>query len=222
MRFHRSLALLAVWTSAVVIPSHAAEVQPSYAEHTLCVVELAQGESVAVISESFESVRVIQGESKAVFTGPPQKYAVMVSHPERGLRVQVTRIVRGDSPPPGPGPAPPGPTVPNKYGVGKPTYDAAIAVGDKLGVGVLADIWDSAQSRFAGLNTGSTVGDVTAINQWIAEQSRARLPNVARWQPWSTTVKQALGAAWDSGHTSREAYAEMIAEVLAALRAAQR
>ena len=74
----------------------AAEVQPAYPEYSLCRVKLAEGESVSVLSRSFEPVAVVQGSAVAVFTGRPDRYAVIVSKADGGTRILFTEIRRGE------------------------------------------------------------------------------------------------------------------------------
>lgn len=202
----------------------AAEVQPAYPEYSLCRIKLAEGESVSVLSRSFEPVAVVQGSAIAVFTGRPDRYAVIVSEVGGGTRILFTEIRRGDAPPdPGPGPDNPTPVVPpNAYGVGKVAYDNAVSVGDKAGAAVLADIWSSGASKFAATSSGNLIADVTAINQEIAANSRARLADSARWSTWATSVKTALAATWDRGNNTRDAYAATMREVAEAMRLAAR
>ena len=199
----------------------AAEVQPTYPEYSLCKIKLAEGESVSVLSRSFDPVAVVQGSAIAVFTGRPDRYAVIVSEAGGGTRILFTEIRRGDAP--DPGPDNPTPVVPpNAYGVGKIAYDNAVSVGDKAGAAVLADIWSSGASKFAATSTGNLIADVTAINQEIAANSRARLADSARWSTWATSVKTALAATWDRGNNTRDAYAATMREVAEAMRLAAR
>lgn len=223
MRFWLRYIVLGLLAALAAI-ANGADVLPEYPQHSLVRIKLAPDETVAVLSQDFLPIDLVTlpGEL-AVFTGPPGRYAVIVSGGQGITGVVVTRIVGQVPPgpnPPGPtppGPTPPNPDVPNKYGVGLAAYTAAVAVGKPAEAVTMADIYNSAAARMAGLGTGDLVADVTAVNNWIRQQRQERLPSPA-WQLWADQMQIALRKSWVSGNNTKEAYGATLLEVSSALR----
>lgn len=221
VKFLRAIVLVLVGFSV----ASGLEVAPKHSEHRLVRIKLEANESVAVLSQDFSPVDLVTIPGKlAAFTGPPGRYAIVISRDGNLAGIVTTSILRNggpddpDDPQPGPGPAPPAPVdVPNRYGVGRPAYDAAVAVGDPAGAKVLAEIYGAAQSRFAGLNSGDVVADVSTTTAWIKSESRSRLANDSKWDPFGTAVKEALQRSWLSGYNDRDGFAGMLGEISTAL-----
>jgi hypothetical protein len=200
------------------------EVAPKHSEHRLVRIKLEANESVAVLSRDFAPVDLVTIPGKlAAFTGPPGRYAIVVSRDGNLAGIVTTSILANgpdnpddpDVPEPGPGPAPP--TVPNKYGVGKVAYDAAVAAGDPAGAAVMAEVYEAAVGRFSGLNSGDIVADVTSTTAWIKSESRSRIEQQSKWDAWGEAVKTALQRGWSNGYNSREGFVGMLSEISAAM-----
>lgn len=155
-------------------------------------VNLDAGERATVLRSDFQSVDYTATPYGLAFVGPPDRYAVLVMS-DSGLQTLIVQITDDGVVPPKPEPDDPKPDDPkpddpkpppadllNRYGVGLPAYQSAVAIGDRLGAVELGNEAVGLANRMHG-------------GTLLADQARAQFAAACaqRGGPWAALQAEA-------------------------------
>lgn len=200
------LSLASVAFSAEIVPSGI--VPP----HSLVRVKLLAGERVWVLASSFEPVDVqaCTAENLLIWTGQPGRYVVLSWTADSQSQTVVT-IGQPDPPPPPPDPDPPPPPpptpdkVPNQFGLGLPSYQAAKRIGKAE---------EAARFALQLHKIARELGEqrLTAIQAEAAART-FRLALSTSWSQWEQAIEPALKRALQEHGSGALAYRDFFYEL---------
>ncbi len=185
-------------------------------EHHLVKIKLGDGEKCQIFASNLQPVDAVRSYGGVVFTGPPGRYAVIVSNPSDADEVlppvYYVEIYRdGPAPPPiPPTPIPPNPDV-IPPGFAGDVCKAALQINDKAGTVKLKDNYQKVLSIIAagGIKTPAEAkAQISELNkalklpqtwlpfgQWLGAQANAKAQTITATRTFFQDVVTGLEAA---------------------------
>lgn len=170
-------------------PGWTAEAPSSVPAHSLVRVKTTPDEVCFVLTKDLTPVDIAATADGLVFTGPPGRYAILVTN-VKTRAPQTLTVDIGDAPPVPPGPVPPNPIVPPS-GLAGEAYKAALAINDPAKSLRYAQSFESVSSQIG-------AGALQSIDQVRSEIIKANRelqsnPPDQRWKAIGDLIAAALG-----------------------------
>lgn len=180
-------------------------------EHHLVKIKLSEGEKCQIFASNLQPVDAVRSYGGVVFTGPPGRYAVIVSNPSDADEVlppvYYVEIYRDGPAPP---PIPPNPDV-IPPGFAGEVCNAALQINDKAGTVKLKDNYQKVLSIIAagGIKTPAEAkAQISELNkalklpqtwmpfgQWLGAQANAKAQTITATRTFFQDVVTGLEAA---------------------------